>query len=108
MNQKTMLLASPGGCMNPVNGNRLTMPGILQRQKPRNRAVLIIGFNRAVNVIRVNAAVLSDRHRREHDAPKDRSATSLINKHVVVIASENFLTTLAMRHHGAEVCLRAT
>ena len=83
MNQKAMLLASLCGSMNPVNGNRLTMPGILQRQ-PRNRAVFIIRLNRAVTVIRADTAVLSDWHRREHDAPKDRGAAGLINKHMVV------------------------
>ena len=70
--------------------------------------MFIIRLDRAVDIGRVDAAIGTNRHGGEHDAAKNRRTASFIDKHMVINTGEDFLTTLAMRHHRTEIPLRTT
>ena len=68
--------------------------------------MFVIRLHRAGNGIRVQPAIRRRLDRREHDAAKNRGTTGLVNENMIVMAGQDFLATLAMRQHRAEIRLR--
>ena len=90
-----------------VERDGLPVPAVLQRQQARDGAMLVIRLHRARDRVRVEPAIGRRLDRREHDAAEDRGAARLVDEDMIVVACQDFLATLAMRQHRAEIGLRS-
>jgi hypothetical protein len=91
----------------PCRRARTAADGVLERDEPRDGEVRVVGLDRRLDLGEVERAVGEVLQRLRLDRAQHRRPARLVAVGMRLLAHDDFLAALAMRHHRGEVRLRA-